>query len=45
MSFLPTKGLEYLLVLGYLALLIPFWWLVERLRAESSEATAPLREL
>lgn len=27
MDFLPTKGLEYLLVLGYLLLLIPFWTL------------------
>lgn len=26
MDFLPTKGVEYLLVLGYLALLVPFWW-------------------
>lgn len=25
MDFLSTKGIEYLLVLGYLALLIPFW--------------------
>lgn len=25
MSFLPTKGYEYILVLSYLALLIPFW--------------------
>ncbi len=26
MDFLPTKGIEYLMVIGYLLLLIPFWW-------------------
>lgn len=25
-DFLPTKGIEYLLVIGYLLLLIPFFW-------------------
>lgn len=28
MDFLPTKGIEYLIVIGYLMLLIPFWKLV-----------------
>ena len=32
MSFLPTKGLEYILVLAYLALLVPFWMAVQRTR-------------
>lgn len=26
MDFLPTKGIEYLLVMGYLLLLVPLWW-------------------
>lgn len=26
MDFLPTKGIEYLLAIGYLLLLVPFWW-------------------
>lgn len=34
MNFLPTKGIEYALVLGYLALLIPFWrWFSQSSRA------------
>ena len=28
MEFLPTKGIEYLLVIGYLLVLVPFWWLL-----------------
>jgi glycine cleavage system H lipoate-binding protein len=27
MDFLPTKGVEYLLAIGYLLLLVPCWWL------------------
>jgi glycine cleavage system H lipoate-binding protein len=26
MDFLPTKGIEYLLAIGYLLLLVPCWW-------------------
>lgn len=29
MDFLPTKGIEYLLVIGYLLVLIPFWWALQ----------------
>jgi glycine cleavage system H lipoate-binding protein len=28
MDFLATKGIEYLMVIGYLLALIPFWWAV-----------------
>lgn len=28
MDFLATKGIEYLLVIGYLVVLIPFWWML-----------------
>jgi glycine cleavage system H lipoate-binding protein len=30
MDFLATKGIEYLLVLLYLALFVPFWWMLTR---------------
>lgn len=30
MEFMATKGIEYLLAIGYLLFLIPFWWLVGR---------------
>ena len=40
MDFLPTKGFEYLLAIGYLLLLIPFWMAVFRGRPERL-ATAP----
>lgn len=40
MDFLPSKGIEYLLVIGYLALLIPFWRLF--LRGERAPAMARL---
>jgi glycine cleavage system H lipoate-binding protein len=47
MDFLPTKGIEYLLVIGYLLLLIPFWLLVQRgarrPAAVPATATAPAR--
>lgn len=35
MDFLPTKGIEYLLAIGYLLLLIPFWWFAVRGTGES----------
>lgn len=28
MEFLSTKGIEYLMVIAYLLLLVPFWWLL-----------------
>lgn len=31
MDFMPTKGVEYLIILAYLALLVPFWFLLSRL--------------
>jgi len=40
MDFLPTKGIEYLLVLGYLALLIPFWAILWG--RDGREAAAPV---
>jgi glycine cleavage system H protein len=40
--FLPTKGIEYLLVIGYLLLLIPIWRLffVERARTAAARVAA-----
>jgi glycine cleavage system H lipoate-binding protein len=40
--FLPTKGIEYLLVIGYLLLLIPVWRLffAERARTAAARAAA-----
>lgn len=41
MDFLPTKGIEYVIVIGYLALLIPFWRLLAgRGEAVPTEAEA-----
>jgi glycine cleavage system H protein len=39
MDFLPTKGIEYLLVIGYLLLLVPFWWYLAG-RASAPELAA-----
>lgn len=44
MDFLATKGIEYLMVIAYLALLIPFWMLVvdrPRRRPATVAATVP----
>ena len=44
MEFLATKGLEYLVAIGYLLLLVPFWWLVAReggRRKAAAAAQAP----
>ena len=41
MDFLPTKGIEYLLAIGYLLLLVPFWWVVMR---REQPAVKPARE-
>jgi glycine cleavage system H protein len=30
MDFMPTKGIEYLLVIGYLLLFVPIWMLIQR---------------
>jgi len=38
MDFMATKGLEYLLIFAYLALLVPFWYLLM-----ASEPTRPSR--
>jgi len=38
MDFLPTKGIEYLLMLGYLAILIPFWFVLRRIQVRSVPA-------
>lgn len=40
MEFLATKGLEYLLVIGYLLAFIPFWMLLQRGRSAEVEAHA-----
>jgi glycine cleavage system H lipoate-binding protein len=40
MDFLPTKGVEYLIILAYLAVLAPFWWLLSRLGPRPSPARA-----
>ena len=34
MDFLPTKGIEYLLVIAYLVVLIPVWWFLRRSAGE-----------
>ncbi len=44
MDFLPTKGIEYLMVIGYLLLLIPAWWLMRRGASQRpAAAVAPAR--
>jgi glycine cleavage system H protein len=40
MDFLPTKGIEYLLAIGYLLLLVPFTWFALRGAGEPAEAAA-----
>ena len=40
MDFMASKGIEYLMVIGYLLLLIPFWLLVER-KARPMRAAVP----
>jgi glycine cleavage system H protein len=44
MDFLPTKGIEYLLAIGYLALLVPFWFFVLRRRERPALTVARARE-
>ncbi len=39
MDFLTTKGIEYLMVIGYLLVLIPFWWF---LKGGSARKAAPV---
>jgi hypothetical protein len=33
----PTKGIEYLLILGYLAVFIPFTWLLSRIGRDAAD--------
>lgn len=40
MDFMPTKGAEYLIILAYLALLVPFWFLLSRLGMRPSPVRA-----
>jgi glycine cleavage system H lipoate-binding protein len=40
MNFLPTKGIEYVLILCYLALLVPFWKLLRSTFGEVQPAIA-----
>jgi glycine cleavage system H lipoate-binding protein len=40
MDFLPTKGIEYLLAIGYLLLLAPFWWFAVKKNALPKPAVA-----
>lgn len=40
MDFMASKGIEYLMVIGYLLLFIPFWLMVER-RARPARAAVP----
>jgi len=40
MEFLPTKGLEYLMVIGYLLLLVPFAWTLRPRMARAVAAGA-----
>jgi glycine cleavage system H lipoate-binding protein len=43
MDFLPTKGIEYLLAIGYLLLLVPFWWFAVRKSGTPAAAAASTR--
>ena len=45
MDFLSTKGIEYLLVIGYLFLLVPFAWILRRLIVAPSGAAVPATAL
>ena len=49
MDFLPTKGIEYLMVIGYLLMLIPFWFVLQggrrRQPAAVAARVAPLAEV
>jgi glycine cleavage system H lipoate-binding protein len=46
MEFMATKGIEYVMAIGYLLLLIPFWWLVAREQgAEAGPALAPVQAM
>jgi len=49
MDFLPTKGIEYLVVIGYLLVLIPFWFVLQggrrRQPAAAAARTAPLAKV
>ena len=46
MEFMATKGIEYVMAIGYLLLLIPFWWLVARERgADAGAALAPVQAM
>ncbi len=40
MDFLPTKGIEYLLAIGYLLLLVPFWYFFVARKGTPALATA-----
>ena len=44
MDFLSTKGTEYLLVLGYLVVLIPFWWVLMGARKREAAAAPAARQ-
>lgn len=44
MDFLPTKGVEYLLAIGYLLLLAPFWWFAVRGRKTPELAVAGTKQ-
>ncbi|MDX1583406.1 MAG: glycine cleavage system protein H [Thermoanaerobaculia bacterium] len=44
MDFLPMKGIEYLVVIGYLLLLVPFWYLLTG-RQESGRVIAQPRHI
>lgn len=43
MDFMPTKGIEYLLVIGYLLLFIPIWMLIQRGRPHLAPLAASAR--
>lgn len=44
MDFLPTKGIEYLLAIGYLLLSVPFWVFIMRRREQPALAAASASE-
>ena len=42
-AIFATKGVEYLIAIGYLLLLIPIWMVLRRLRRAAEPATVSAR--
>jgi hypothetical protein len=37
MDIFPTKGIEYLLIIGYLSAFVPFAWLLSRIGRDAAD--------